>query len=180
MEIEINKTDLRKQIRQALKGMSKEQCVNESQNIWSQLEHDPVFEKAETILLYWSLENEVETRPFIEKWSNRKKILLPVVIGDILVLRVYEGVALMREGAYGILEPQGREWEDYGNIDLCIIPGVGFDKEGHRMGHGKGYYDRLLNRLHATTYGICFSTQLVDKIPTDPWDIGVDKVIYPL
>lgn len=177
---EINKTDLRKQIRHALRGMSKEQCVNESQNIWSQLECDPIFEKAGTILLYWSLENEVETRPFIEKWSIWKKILLPVVIGDMLVLREYESTALMREGAYGILEPQGREWENYDNIDLCIVPGVGFDKEGHRMGHGKGYYDRLLSRLHTTTYGICFSTQLVDNIPTDTWDIGVDKVIYPL
>ncbi|MCQ2207904.1 MAG: 5-formyltetrahydrofolate cyclo-ligase [Paludibacteraceae bacterium] len=179
MENKLNKIALRKQIREAINGMSSELCAKECKNIWQQVASDPIFQRANTVLLYWSLNNEVDTHQFIEEWCKRKNILLPVVNGEYLQLKVFEGIAKMKKGAYGILEPQGEVWKDYDGIDLCIIPGVAFDKQGHRMGHGKGYYDRLLSIVLAAKYGICYSTQLVDEIPTDPWDEEMTKVIYP-
>lgn len=179
MENKSSKIALRKQIREAIKKMSAEQRANESESVWQQIAADNIFKEANTLLLYWSLDNEVDTHGFIEEWCKHKTILLPVVNEDDLDLKVFEGIGKMKEGAYGILEPQGEIWEDYEKIDLCVIPGVAFDKQGHRMGHGKGYYDRLLSMVAATKYGICFSTQLVDEIPTDPWDKEMTKVIYP-
>ena len=173
------KVVIRKQIRDAIHEMSNEQCDNECRSIWQQITEGPAFKRANTVLLYWSLNNEVSTHQFIEEWSQQKTILLPVVNGDDLDLKVFERTSLMKTGAYGILEPQGTLWTDYDAIDLCIVPGVAFDKEGNRMGHGKGYYDRLLCKIKGAKYGICYSTQLVESIPTDPWDEKMTKVIYP-
>lgn len=73
-----------------------------------------------------------------------KQILLPVVTGDDLELRVYTGPGDLATGAYGIEEPTGALFTDYDAIDFIVVPGVAFDRNGNRLGRGKGYYDRLL------------------------------------
>lgn len=177
MENNLLKINLRREIKSRLKDMTAEQRRQESESVWQQVCQHPAFRRADTVLLYWSMPNEVDTHQFVKDWSERKNILLPVVVGDHLKLKPFEGMHKMKEGAYGILEPTTKTWTDYDGIDLCIIPGVAFDNAGHRMGHGKGYYDRLLEIVQAVKLGVCFSTQLVDEIPTEPWDEEMDQVI---
>lgn len=142
------------------------------------LEAHPAFRQAQTVLLYHSLKDEVQTHAFIEKWSKRKRIILPVVAGDVLELRVYTGPDDLRRGSYGIEEPVGQAFTDYAAIDLAVIPGVAFDREGHRLGRGKGYYDKLLPLLpSALKVGLCFPFQLLEEVPAEPFDICMDLVI---
>ena len=148
-----------------------------SARILTNLEHRKEFEEAKTILLYHSLKDEVYTHAFIEKWASNKKIVLPVVVGDELELRLYTSPADLCIGAYGIAEPTGQLFTDYHTIDLAVIPGVAFDPEGRRLGRGKGYYDRLLPHIPAFKLGICFPFQLIEKIPTEEFDIRMNAVV---
>jgi 5-formyltetrahydrofolate cyclo-ligase len=127
--------------------------------------------------MYYSLKDEVQTDAFIEKWYQQKNILLPVVQGEDLILRQYTGKESLQTGAYHIEEPVGEVFSSYQKIDAVIVPGVAFDKKGNRLGRGKGYYDRLLPQLKATKIGICFPFQLVEEVPTEPFDIKMDKII---
>lgn len=141
------------------------------------LEQYPKFEAARTVLLYYSLADEVQTHDFVEKWHRQKTILLPVVKGDVLELRVYTGKQSLTTGeAYHIKEPMGEAFTDYGQIDFAIIPGVSFDSEGNRLGRGKGYYDRLLPLLHSYNVGICYEFQISEHIPAEPFDRTMDEV----
>lgn len=130
------------------------------------------------MLLYHSLPDEVDTHGFIRRWSDRKRILLPVVIGNELELRVYTDEEHLTKGAFHIDEPTGTPFTDYGQIDLAVIPGVAFDRQGNRLGRGKGYYDRLLPRI-PTAYkiGLCFHFQLLDEIPAEAHDVRMDEII---
>lgn len=129
-------------------------------------------------MLYHSLKDEVDTHAFIRKWSREKRILLPVVTGDDLELRLYTGPEDLTVGAYGIEEPTGARFTDYAAIGLIVVPGVAFDRDGNRLGRGKGYYDRLLPRIpSAYKIGICFPFQLVDEVPAEPFDIRMDEII---
>lgn len=141
-----------------------------------QIEKHPRFIASKTILMYFSLGDEVQTHAFVEKWHTRKKILLPVVVGDILVLRHYTGMDCLRTGAYHIEEPGGENFTDYDEIELGIIPGVSFDRQGNRLGRGKGYYDKLLPLLHSYNIGICYQFQAQDEIPAEPFDCPMDEV----
>ena len=79
-------------------------------------------------------------------------------------------------GDFNILEPQNEPYT--GNFDLIVVHGVAFDRQGNRLGRGKGYYDRFLcQHLKVKRIGICFDFQLVDSIPTEPFDIRMDEVI---
>lgn len=99
-------------------------------------------------------------------------------MGNDLELRRYTGPADLTVGAFGIEEPTGEPFTHYDEIDLAVIPGVAFDAKGHRLGRGRGYYDRLLPRLTAARkLGICFPFQLVDEVPAEPLDIDMDEVI---
>ena len=82
----------------------------QSAKILAALEAHPAFRAANTILLYHSLGDEVDTHTFIKKWSSEKRILLPVVVGDDLELRIYTGPDDMTTGSYGIEEPTGEEF----------------------------------------------------------------------
>lgn len=149
-----------------------------SAEILKKVEEHPRFQAAQTVLLYHSLKDEVQTHDFIERWSQHKQILLPVVVGDELELRIYEGRQSLHIGAFGIEEPTGAVFTAYQDIPVAVIPGVGFDRNGNRLGRGRGYYDRLLPRLtHTYKIGICFPFQVIDKIPTEPQDIPMNEVI---
>lgn len=77
-----------------------------------------------------------------------KHILLPRVTGEgTMELRRYTGPSDLAQGAYNIMEPTGEVFDNYTDINIAVIPGVAFDKDGNRMGRGKGYYDRLLHKL---------------------------------
>lgn len=137
------------------------------------------FREAKVVLLYWSMEDEVQTHDFVEKWYKSKTILLPCVDGDDLRLRQYTGADCMREGEqFGIGEPTGDEYTDLESVDAIIVPGVAFDKEGHRMGRGRGFYDRLLKSTpNAYKIGVCFNFQMVESVPVEPHDVMMDRVV---
>ena len=139
------------------------------------------WQEAGTLLLYYPLADEVDVRPLIkDAYKNGKKVLLPVVKGDELELHLYEGESSLREGAFGIMEPTGALFapENYDEIELAIIPGMAFDRAGHRLGRGKGYYDRLLPQLKtARLTGICFPFQHLDEVPAEVHDIPVHEVV---
>lgn len=161
-----------------LKTQHKSSATQQSAEILTALEAHPAFRAADTVLLYHSLKDEVDTHEFIRKWSRLKRILLPVVVGDDLELRVYTGPEDLAIGAYGIEEPTGARFTDYAAIGFIAVPGVAFDRNGNRLGRGKGYYDRLLPRIPAAyKAGICFPYQLVEEVPAEPFDIRMDEII---
>ena len=171
------KKELRKRVAQ-LKTQHKSSATQQSAEILAALEAHPAFRAADTVLLYHSLKDEVDTHEFIRKWSRLKRILLPVVVGDDLELRVYTGPDDLAIGAYGIEEPTGSRFTDYAAIGFIAVPGVAFDRNGNRLGRGKGYYDRLLPRIPAAyKAGICFPYQLVEEVPAEPFDIRMDEII---
>lgn len=163
-----------------LKSLHSSTATHQSQSaeILAALEAHPAFRAAHTVLLYHSLKDEVDTHDFIRKWSGEKQILLPVVVGDDLELRIYTCPEDLAVGAYGIEEPTGEVFTDYDTIDFIAVPGVAFDRNGNRLGRGKGYYDRLLPRI-TTAYkaGICFPFQIVEEVPAEPLDIRMDEII---
>ena len=110
-----------------------------------------------------------------------KKVLLPEVIdGENMVIREYTGKHDLKEGAFHIMEPIGSLFpeEKYQEIHLAIIPGMAFDQQGNRLGRGKGYYDRFLQKIpQVYKIGICFPFQLVDEIPTEETDIKMDAIM---
>ena len=136
-----------------------------------------MFSDAKCILAYYSFPGEVFTHDFIEKHSEDKTIILPVVQNDILVLREFNGVQNLKKSKFGILEPVGKDFTDFSKIDLAIIPGKVFDRCLNRIGRGKGYYDRLLPKLNSYFMGICYSFQLKNEIPVEEHDIPMNCVI---
>lgn len=167
---------LRRCIADKKKMYTNHELATYSTLLLSKLERHPLFAEAQTILMYYSLPDEVQTHDFIEKWSHNKNIILPVVKGDELELRYYTGKQDLQKGSYNIEEPQGELLSNYDKIDLAIIPGVAFDSQGNRLGRGKGYYDRLLKQLNAYKIGICFHFQICTYIPTEIFDKPMDEV----
>ena len=170
------KKQLRKQIREEKKNQQPDVLRTNSADLLKQIENHPNFIASKTILLFYSLGDEVYTHDFVEKWHSAKKILLPVVQGDILVLRHYTGKKCLQAGAFNIEEPTGENFTDYDEIQLAIVPGLSFDKQGNRLGRGKGYYDKLLPLLHSYNIGICHQFQAREEIPAEPFDRKMDEV----
>lgn len=137
------------------------------------------FRKAGTVLLYWSMEDEVQTHDFVNRWYKEKRLLLPCVDGDDLKLRQYTGPECMVSGEqFGIGEPTGEEYTELDKIEMIIVPGVAFDGRNNRMGRGRGFYDRLLKSTpNAFKVGVAFDFQMVEEVPVEAFDVPMDAVI---
>ena len=171
-----DKKELRAHIKALKKQHTKEQLQEQSERILAKLEQHPDFIKAERVMLYSALPDEVQTQAFLEKWHLQKTIILPTVVGDDIVPVEYGKDTAFAVGDFNILEPQNEPYT--GDFDLIVVPGVAFDRQGNRIGRGKGYYDRFLcHHLDVKRIGICFDFQLVDEVPTEPLDIRMDEVI---
>jgi 5-formyltetrahydrofolate cyclo-ligase len=176
---ENEKKRIRKEIRSLKQNYSLEQKKELSQSILEKVEMIPEFQEAKTVMLYWSMMDEVHTHDFVCKWAKQKRVILPCVKGDTLDLKVFKGMDHLVDGEnFGIPEPDGPVFMEEEEIDLIVVPGVAFDKENNRMGRGKAYYDRLLKSLSAYKLGICFDFQLLDKVPVDEHDIKMNQVVY--
>lgn len=167
---------LRKEIKEEKSRQHPEVLMAHSSALLEQIEKHPRFIQSHTILMYHSLHDEVQTHAFVEKWHKEKKVLLPVVRGDILELRHYTGKDCLTTGAFNIEEPTGENFTQYDEIELGIIPGVSFDRQGNRLGRGKGYYDKLLPLLHSYNIGVCYRFQAHQEIPSEPFDQKMDEV----
>ena len=170
----------KQELRQAIRRQTHLHADDDVSEILKRLQQHPRVVKADILLLYSALPDEVPTQSLLDDLVTQgKTVLLPRVVSDTdMELRQYTGMQDLQAGAFGILEPTGKLFTDYKKIDVAVVPGMAFDKEGRRLGRGKGYYDRFL-RLLPNTYkiGICFSWQLVDHVPTDEHDILMDEII---
>ncbi|MGN0034035.1 MAG: 5-formyltetrahydrofolate cyclo-ligase [Candidatus Limimorpha sp.] len=172
----MEKKELRAMIKTLKREHTNEQLIRQSEVILSKLEMDEDFIKAKTVMLYNALPDEVRTQAFIEKWRHQKSIVLPTVVGDDIIPVALDENTGFAVGDFNIMEPQNEPY--HGGYDLIVVPGVAFDRNGNRIGRGKGYYDRFLcKHLDVRRIGICFDFQLVDNVPTEPTDIKMDKVI---
>ena len=133
-----------------------------------------------SLLAYWPLSDEVDIRPLIDQLvAQGYSVVLPKVTGnETMELRRYTSREDLHEGAFHILEPTGELFTDYDNIDIALIPGMAFDAAGHRLGRGKGYYDRFLSaHPHLHKIGVCFPFQRVAEVPFESHDVLMDEVI---
>ena len=139
----MDKKELRSHIKTLKKQHSKESLLEQSKLILNKLENNKSFIEAKTVMLYSSLPDEVFTHDFLEKWRNEKRIILPTVVGDDIIPVELSKDTEFAIGDFNILEPQNNEYT--GDYDLIIVPGVAFDRNGNRIGRGKGYYDVYLS-----------------------------------
>lgn len=181
----MDKKELRRTIRESKRHFDRETLDEMSLAVISRLTAHPRFAAARIVMLYHSLPDEVDTGRLLAELASvsaditGKTVLLPRVTGETdMELRVYTGPYDMTRGAFGIMEPSGALFTDYSQITLAIVPGMAFDCCGHRLGRGKGYYDRFLPLLpQAYKIGVCFPFQLVDSVPTVPTDVVMDEVV---
>ena len=192
----MSKEALRREIRRLKQQYTPSQLEELSGPIIARLH--PLLSDARVVLAYYSLPDEVNTHQLVDDLiAEGKTVLLPRVVDDTTMeLRRYTGRQDMAEGALHIMEPIGERFTDYALIDVVLVPGIAFDAAGHRLGRGRGYYDRFLRTMGTVPsvsseanyrgtvpivrprfIGFCFDFQKVPSVPVDPTDIPVNQVI---
>jgi 5-formyltetrahydrofolate cyclo-ligase len=139
------------------------------------------YRRARFLALYAPIHNEVDTaKVAAAALASAKRVAYPVVVGHGLVFREVEELSSLHTGAFGILEPcpDCRVFEPE-DVDMFILPGVAFDLTGHRIGYGKGYYDKTLHRFEGQGrfVGLCYDFQLIEAIAGESHDVRMDMVI---
>ena len=131
-------------------------------------------------MAFCPLSDEVDIMPLLDALHNRGvTIVVPEVVSDTdMQLRLYTPDSATKKGMLGTTVPDTAIFTDYAQIDAVLVPGVAFDTDGHRLGRGKGYYDRFLKMLATGTRKIaaCYPYQLVEHVPTEEHDITMDYV----
>lgn len=138
------------------------------------------FAVSKKIALYFPIKNEVNTQLIFQnsRYLN-KDIYLPRVNGSLLDFHKVESLSDLKLGSFNVPEPDP-SWKKINplELDLIIVPGIGFDVHGNRLGYGKGFYDRVLPGAHKKRiYGLSYSFQVLDFIPHDESDISMGFIV---
>lgn len=141
------------------------------------------FQEADVLLVYMAFRSEADTEELISgAFLEGKAVYCPKVEGEEMNFYRIASKEDLKEGYQGIKEPEGKPEDLFLPADgmkcLMIVPGSAFDKEGNRIGYGKGYYDKYLERYpEIRTMGICFEGQMQEKIPEEGHDRRMNRVI---
>ncbi len=176
---------LRKRILVLRRSQSSQEIERKSDEIKRKLFAFSIFCKAQTVLFYLAMRDEVQTKEMIkEALRLGKRIAVPLVEWqkkEILPSELKDYNKELEVGMQGILQPKKNFYHPLplDDIDLVIVPGLIFDREGNRLGFGAGFYDRFLKKvsLGAKSAALAFELQLVDNIPSQSYDIAVDYII---
>lgn len=141
-----------------------------------------LFEKANTILLYASLNDEISTDFLIEySLSQGKQVALPVCLDkngnmDFYYISSFDDLVT---GYFSVREPDINKCSvvtDFSN-SICIVPAVSYDEKGYRLGYGKGYYDRFLQKYSSISVGLCYNELIEKELPVNSFDVPVNYVV---
>lgn len=198
------KYQVRKMVLTLLKKQEESERIAKSKVIEEELFSLPEFIQARCVMFYVSYDGEVETGAMIKRARQMgKKVAVPVIRAtkgkekQLTASLLTNGDNKLSPGYYGILQPKEEDMVEISldpsskrdrkayplgldDIDLVVVPGVAFDRDGNRVGRGKGYYDKFLKSLREKgipAVGIAFDFQVVDHIPTLSHDLPVEKLI---
>ena len=174
----MTKKELRQQIKQ-LKSMTPVAVRKvEASMVFKTIQKMPIWQRAQHILCYWSLPDELPTHESVQCWLDAgKNIYLPRVKGDDLEIVPYHGPqSLDDNNKFHIGEPVGDAVSPE-CLELIIVPAVALDPHRNRLGRGKGFYDRLLSSTDCPTIGVVCDFQLVDEVPVEPHDRPLDCIV---
>jgi len=176
---------IRKDIKERIRSYSELEKSKKSDIIKDRLFKEEEFKKAEVIMFYVSLKDEVSTLSMIdEAIETGKRVCVPVILKEdkrLIAGEIKDRRRDLESQHFGIYQPKPGHVKEVPleNIDLVVVPGIAFDKHNVRLGRGHGYYDRFLCGLpeKTKTIGLAFDFQVVDKLPKDSHDIPVRKTI---
>lgn len=176
----MSKAELRKEIRRRFSETTAEERLSWSEEVCNDLFDNEALVDASTVMAFYPLPDEVNILPLLDELVEiGVRVLLPEVVSDTeMVLRSYSPEATMLDGGFGTKVSDTTVFTDYEQIDTILVPGVAFDNEGHRLGRGKGYYDRFLAQIpeSAVKVAVCFPYQIVEQVPAEEHDILMDYV----
>ena len=173
------KNHLKESVLEKRNSLSKEEILEKSSQIEKNLFKIEQYKNSKITMFFVSFNSEVNTHDMIRKSLHNKTVIVPKVVhNEIEPSIILDFDNLVPSGKFGILEPIEAMKIAYKNIDLVLVPGIAFDKKGHRIGYGFGYYDKFLSKVpKAVKIGLCFDFQIVDKIPNEAHDIPVDLIV---
>ena len=178
------KNTLRAQIREALKKMPPERRASASAEACARLMQQTVWQKAQSVLFYAPLPEELDVWPLLmTALAAGKTVSLPRFDAEqknYVACHIKDAARDLREGQFGIREPgELCPRISLNRLDLILVPGIAFDLNGYRLGRGKGHYDRLLAEAGGPTCGVAFDEQIVSQIPTEPHDVRLNCILTP-
>ncbi|MFA5577582.1 MAG: 5-formyltetrahydrofolate cyclo-ligase [Tissierellaceae bacterium] len=180
----MDKKDLRNEILRSRTQLTKEEIEKFSKLIEDRLYEMDYYKKANRIMSFVSAASEVHTHQLIKRSiSIGKSMLVPFTIHEPREMKASElfDFSELEVGYHNILAPK-KEFHRFvepSTIDLILVPGLAFAKNGYRVGYGGGYYDRFLSKIDkgVIKIGLAFDLQIVDQVPVDDFDIPVDLII---
>jgi len=175
-EVTMDKKRIRENYKKIRKNIPNKE--EKSEEIFNTIINDPLYQNANVIAFYNSTSDEVDTHKLIEySRSLGKTVLLPRTVSYDLIFFAITNDTKYQKSEFGITEPIGGLVYSPEKIDLVIVPGIAFDKEGNRIGYGGGYYDRYLEWSKRPSIALCFQEQILDEtIPAEEYDMKVDII----
>jgi 5-formyltetrahydrofolate cyclo-ligase len=178
------KAVLRAQVRGELKKMSGAERIAASLQACARLEQQTLWKSAQSILFYAPLVDELDIwKLLVDSVAVGKTVLLPrfhLEHGHYEACEIKDVARDIQIGKFGVREPAPTcSRISLNRLDLILVPGIAFDLNGHRLGRGKGFYDRLLAVLQGSTCGVAFDQQIVSRIPVEPHDIRLSCILTP-
>lgn len=139
----------------------------------------PEYINSKTLFVYISFANEVHTKDIIDDaFKNEKRVFVPNIEGNNMSMIEIRRDTTYTANNYGIIEPVFNKEDIYnGDIDIAIIPLIGYDRKFGRLGRGGGYYDKFLQDRKCKKIAIAYSIQEVDKLPIESHDVKMDIIV---
>lgn len=177
--------ELRDRMRRRRDALPAPTIASHSNAIASHVLNLPAYDQARTLMAYWSVGSEVVTHHLIRAaLSQGKRVCLPLALPAekrLVPCLVRDPATDLRPGVYDIPEPDPERCPALSpaELDLVFVPGLAFDRRGHRLGYGQGWYDRFLASLPASAalVGLAFDAQAVDRLAVESWDVPVHLVV---
>ncbi|WP_320047491.1 5-formyltetrahydrofolate cyclo-ligase [uncultured Ilyobacter sp.] len=177
------KTEMRKILLERRDQLSSTQKENLDEDIFKNFTKSIFYKNAETIFIFVSFGSEVNTHKIIEKAiTDGKNVCVPKINSKDKEMEVFkiESMNDLKEGYYGILEPsEEKSRAAVEEIDLVVVPGVGFDINGYRIGYGGGFYDKFFSSMEKEIPKVAlgYNVQMVDEVPTEEHDKRINGLI---